>query len=387
MKLLKKEIIAKNQSGRIELQPDEDEDMWHLYNIIRAGDSIKTTTIRKVKREGATGSVSTNKMTISIIIKVEKVNFEADVCKLRVSGKTIGENEHVPKGSYHTIEIEAHKKFSLTKFCWDTIVMEALEEACDTNKKADLAAVIMQDGLAHICLVLNSMTILKSKVEISIPKKRKGFTNQHDKGMIRFYRAVLRDICTKLDFEQIKCLLIASPGFVRDEFYKFAITESEPKTSEFRVFFENKNKILKVHSSDGYKHSLREVLAQPEVARQLADTKAASELNVLNEFYEKLTKAPEWACYGPNEVRHAFEEGAISTLLISDTLFRHSNAGLRKRYLNFVEGVRNAGGKVFKFSSLHVTGERLNSLTGIAALLRFPLEFDVSSDESLVNDC
>ena len=167
MKLLKKEILSKDQSGRIELQPDEDEDMWHLYNIIRPGDSIKTTTIRKVKKETATGSVSTNKLTISIIIKVEKTNFEADVCKLRISGKSIGENEHVPKGSYHTVEIEAHKKFSLTKACWDVIVMEELEEACDVNKKADLAAVIMQDGLAHVCLVLNSMTVLKSKIDMS----------------------------------------------------------------------------------------------------------------------------------------------------------------------------------------------------------------------------
>lgn len=73
--------------------------------------------------------------------------------------------------------------------------------------------------------------------------------------------------------------------------------------------------------------------------------------------------------------------------MISDTLFRSDNVGLRKKYLRLVEGVRNAGGKVFKFSSLHVTGERLNSLTGVAALLRFPLEFDVSSDDSLQNDC
>merc|ERR1712170_36807 len=88
-----------------------------------------------------------------------------------------------------------------------------------STKKADLAAVIMQDGLAHVCLVLNSMTVLKSKIDMSIPKKRKGFTNQHDKGMKKFYTAVLRDICTKLDFSLIKCLLIASPGFVKDEFY------------------------------------------------------------------------------------------------------------------------------------------------------------------------
>jgi len=382
MKILKKEII-KDQSGRIELQPEEDEDMWHLYNIIRPGDSIKTTTIRKVKNESNTGSVTSKKITMTIIIKVEKINFEADVCKLRISGKSLGENDNVSKGSYHSVEIEAHKKFNLSKGCWDTIVLEALDDACDATKKADLAAVIMQEGLAHVCLVLSSMTILKAKIDLSIPKKRKGFTGAHDKGVQKFYKAVLRGITQHIDFSIVKCLLLASPGYVRDEFYKYALEHSEPKDSEFRSFFDNKQKIIRVHSSDGYKHSLREVLSQPGLTNQLADTKAAAELKALDVFYEKLGNAPEWACYGPNEVRFAHSNGAIATLLISDTLFRSSNVGLRRRYIKLVEQVREAGGKVHKFSSLHVTGERLNQLTGIAAILRFPMEFNQSSDDSV----
>jgi protein pelota len=38
-----------------------------------------------------------------------------------------------------------------------------------------------------------------------------------------------------------------------------------------------------------------------------------------------------------------------------------------------MSGVREAGGEVFVFSAMHVSGEQLSKLTGIAAILRFPL--------------
>ena len=38
-----------------------------------------------------------------------------------------------------------------------------------------------------------------------------------------------------------------------------------------------------------------------------------------------------------------------------------------------VDAVRGAGGEALVFSSMHVSGEQLNQLSGIAAILRFPL--------------
>jgi protein pelota len=79
------------------------------------------------------------------------------------------------------------------------------------------------------------------------------------------------------------------------------------------------------------------------------------------------------AFYGPGHVLAAAELGAIQTLLISDKLFRVNDIAKRARYASLVEGVRAAGGEALVFSSLHVSGEALNSLSGIAAILRFPL--------------
>jgi len=69
----------------------------------------------------------------------------------------------------------------------------------------------------------------------------------------------------------------------------------------------------------------------------------------------------------------AADIGAIATLLISDNLFRSPQAEDRKRYVELVEGVRDGGGKALIFSTMHVSGERLQQLGGLAAILRFPL--------------
>lgn len=39
----------------------------------------------------------------------------------------------------------------------------------------------MQEGLAHICLISGSRTIVRAKIDQNIPRKRKGDVKQHEK--------------------------------------------------------------------------------------------------------------------------------------------------------------------------------------------------------------
>lgn len=73
------------------------------------------------------------------------------------------------------------------------------------------------------------------------------------------------------------------------------------------------------------------------------------------------------------------------TLLISDKLFRVADVPRRAAYVKLVEEVKQGGGTVHVFSSMHVSGEQLNQLTGIAAVLRFPLP-ELEDEEDLDTD-
>lgn len=114
-------------------------------------------------------------------------------------------------------------------------------------------------------------------------------------------------------------------------------------------------------------------MASPGIASQIKDTKAAKETQLLQAFYDMMAKDSSRAFYGPGHVQAAHELGAVQTLLITDTLFRVNNVAQRQKYAALVEQVQEAGGEAIVFSGMHVSGEQLNQLTGLAAILRFPL--------------
>lgn len=49
MKVLKRQISTKDGDGFVQMKTEEAEDMWHAYNLIMAGDRVRTTTVRKVQ--------------------------------------------------------------------------------------------------------------------------------------------------------------------------------------------------------------------------------------------------------------------------------------------------------------------------------------------------
>ncbi|CAF4186522.1 unnamed protein product, partial [Rotaria magnacalcarata] len=53
--------------------------------------------------------------------------------------------------------------------------------------------------------------------------------------------------------------------------------------------------------------------------------------------------------------------------------FRNIDFTKRRRFVQLVDSVKESGGTVRLFSSMHASGERLSQLTGIAAILRFPM--------------
>lgn len=351
------------------LEAEESEDMWHAYNLIREGDHIRASTIRKVTTESATGTTASNKVRTTLTVQVESVEYDTQGCVLRVKGRNVVENDYVKIGQYHTVDLELNKRFTLFKTKWDSVSLERLDMACDVTQKADVAAIVMQEGLAHVCLVTSFMTLTRAKIEVTIPRKRKGHCDQHEKGLQKFYESIIRAIVLHVNFDVVKCVLVASPGFVKDHFFEFLLQYAVK--ADLKVLTLNKDKFVLVHSSSGFKHSLKEVLADPLVQNRLSDTKAAEEVKLMDRFYQLLNSDASRAFYGFKHVEKANNFQAIETLMISDTLFRSKDVKERMRYVALVDSVRENGGDVRMFSSLHVTGEQLDQLTGVAAILRF----------------
>ncbi|CAN1132173.1 Protein PELOTA 1 [Linum perenne] len=357
--------------GSIKMTPVDSDDLWYAYNLIVPGDSVMAVTVRKVLREMASGNRDAERVKLKLEVKVEGIEYDKDGGVLRIRGKNILENEHVKIGQFHTLEIELHRPFVLRKRVWDSLALEVIKQASDPTASADVTVLLMQEGLAQIFLVGRSVTTSRSRIETSIPRKHGPAIAGYDSALNKFFQNVLQAFLKHVDFNVVRCAVIGSPGFTKDQFHRFLLLEAERK--QLRSIIENKSKIILVHTTSGYKHSLREVLDAPSVMNIIKDTKAAEEVRVLKDFYDMLSNDSDRACYGPKHVEVANERLAVQTLLITDDLFRNADIPTRQKYVNLVKSVKSSGGKAHIFSTMHSSGEQLAQLTGIAAILRFPL--------------
>lgn len=357
-------------SGKAVLLCDSVEDLWHLYNLIGKGDFIKTITFRKVAHESG-GKSSSTKKKINITIKVEEIEYDQKEGIIRYKGKNVSENEFIAIGQYQSIEIAKGITFTVFKKNWDVFHIERLKQATDPTVSSDLAAIVMEEGVAHLYLISAHLTTLQAKIEQNIPKKRKGAT-QHDKSLITFFQKILEAIAKNINFELVKCVIVASPGFTKDQFADYlANNTSNDKYNE--TIQKNLNKFIYVHSSSGYKQALQEVLGKQEVLSQIKNTKATEDVAMMEKFNEILGTDMDRIVFGLISVQNASDKDAIETLILTDNFLRKVSPQIRQSVTQIMKHVKSKGGNVFKMSSQHVTGEKVDSFGGITAILRYAM--------------
>ena len=97
--------------------------------------------------------------------------------------------------------------------------------------------------------------------------------------MAKFFSQIAASINRHFNFEVLKAVLIASPGFLKDDFFSYLIKDATEQGN--KQLLDNRQKFLLVHSSTGFKHALREVMQDPQVSQRLADVKAAGETRLV----------------------------------------------------------------------------------------------------------
>ncbi|KEP64383.1 UNVERIFIED_CONTAM: Pelota, putative [Hammondia hammondi] len=391
MKLVKQNY-ERDGSGAVVCECEVADDVWTLYNIVLPGDKVKCATTRKLQRESDTGAVSSEVKKITLNILVKKSDYEGDGDVLRISGQVIDENPYVKIGSHHTLDISLHTKLTLYKEHWDRFFLDKLQEAVDRHRSAETQIVLIESGLCQIFLLSSSLGKLVAKVTAAMPKQRGPFSN-YEKVKKRFFEDVFSSLVVHTNFETVKCVLIAGPGFMKDEFLEFLHREAVKRG--LKDFISRKQMFVTASASTGHKQALIELLADPSVVALLENTKAARHAQRLQEFYKLLNRTLETStgsdtrnltCYGPLQVATAVDVGAVASLLITDGLLRSSDTAERRRFLRLVEEVERTGGEVLTFSDQHTSGEQLNMLSGVAAILKFPIDDFLEDEENAAGD-
>lgn len=341
MKLVGK-YVAKDRSGHVTLRPEDDEDMWHLYNLVQQGDQVRAPAIRRVQNVSTTGSMESHRIRLTLTLQVSRTEFSAasggtattggsdppsslqpnSFASLQISGRVAVENEHVRMGAYHTLDVEVGRDVRIVKDEWDSIALATVEQACVPGRGAEVGAIVCGEGTAAFCLLSQHMTVVRQRIDLPVPRKVSSSSSAHEKGLARFHDAIYAAFLRLIPYStpSLRAIVIASPGWVRDAVLEHIIGEAT-RTGN-KALLSVRNKFMKVHVNSPHVHSLIEVLKSPEIVSQLKETKFAREGIMLDKFFKMLGSDEMRAWYGPDHVRLAADRGAIGTLLISDELFR-----------------------------------------------------------------
>lgn len=379
MKLISKS--SSKEGAVVAVVPEDADDLWTLYNIISKGDEITLKSYRNIKPSvngiPIPGAQAQRKL-LNLTLSVESSTFVSSERELRIKGTTTIPLIDVPLSSYHTATVMINEQVKIFKEIWDSHDDEIIDNACNAMK-AEVGAIVLEEGVSHTCLITDSMTILRNKIEKSIPKKRRGDSSAHDKALNIFLNNTALAALRNLDILNLKAIVVASPGKLQNQLIE-KIFEEINKSND-KELIRCKSKFISATSSTGYLQGLEEVLKTPSIKKQLSDTKVQKNVALFDEFSKHLNNDDYRAFYGEEEVKKALEiGGAIKVLLITDTLFKNDDVNKRRHYIDIVERVKEDNGDVSIFSSLHDSGKQLDQLTGIAVILNYPVP-DLEEDD------
>ena len=137
---------------------------------------------------------------------------------------------------------------------------------------------------------------------------------------------------------------------------------------------ELKKKIVLAACSDVTQTALHEVTKSPELAKILQNNRAREEEMLMEGLLKSLKD--DLATYGFKEVKEAILTGAVETLLLTDELIKQKK--LTGEYFELDELMQQLdalNGKIHVLSTEFAGGQKLKGLGGIAAILRYKLEW------------
>lgn len=304
--LLKRNLISDSVlQGHVTLRPEDDEDMWHLYNLIQEQDFVRATAIRcvvvnlnfnpslissssRVQKVSTTGSIDSQRVRVNLTLQVSRVDFSSsaapstnegststeissantNTAALHISGRVTSENQYVKLGAFHTLDIEANRDVRIEKADgWDSVALARVEEAIVPGRGAEVGAVVCGEGTAAFCLLSEHMTLVTQRISVSIPRKAASSgASQHEKALQKFYGSIYDSFIRHIPYSNVglKAIVIASPGWVRDSVFTYMVDEAGKRGDKI-LLKALREKTVRVHVSSPHVHSLVEVLKSPEV--------------------------------------------------------------------------------------------------------------------------
>ncbi|WP_292410387.1 MULTISPECIES: mRNA surveillance protein pelota [unclassified Methanoculleus] len=328
--------------GEIRLFAETLDDLWHLSHLVGPGDLVFATTFRSV--EAATDKLrpeKAEKRPVRLGIRVEKVEFHQHTNRLRIGGVI---ESGVDVSSHHTLNVEAGSEISVVKY-WRPVDCERIRRAVRASAYDVVHVVSVEEGEAQVYR-------LRQFGPEWVTTVAAGSSKGADTGTRQALFEKTLDVLAAVTGP----LVVAGPGFVKDEFAEY-VRASAPGLAE---------RMLVIETRRIGRGAVQEIIGQGVLDRLIGDLHLAREVRLMDEVLLRIATTGAVA-YGIDEVRKAAAYGAAETVLVSDTLLRDREA------TDVIREAERVNATVVVMSTEFEPGERLAALGGAAALLRYKI--------------
>ncbi len=352
MKLL--ELNTKKAHFKVKIENADD--LWYLSQLIEKNDIISGRTERKIRLDsGDERNVKVTKKHVFLSLEVEKVEFSRYQNWLRVSGKIREAPEDVPKGSYHTFNLEPDNMIEVQKSELLKYQIDRLQDVCKEKETKLLAVVFDREDAIFARIKAQGYEILSEK-KGEVEKKIEGVRPAGN-----FYTEIIKiieDYQSRYGFENI---IVASPAFFKDDLMKSLKSQ------------ELKKKIVLATVSSVNNAGIDELIKRPEIKNVLQKNRFAQEIAMVEEVLKEISKRGAVA-YGFDECRKACDAGAVKSLLVTDELImKMREQGNYQELEKMMKDAEAVNGEVHIINSEHNGGKKLDGLGGVAAILRYKM--------------
>jgi protein pelota len=337
------------RTNEIKLLPETLDDLWHLHNLVDEGDLVFATTFRrKEEKPDKLRPERIEKIRMRLGIRVKKVEFHESDDNLRI----LGAIEQGPQdiGEHHTLMLSIGDPLTIIKPDWRAQHFDRIKRAVESSDQPSIFFVSIEDTDAVIAA--SRQYGLKEIVTITRSSTGKMYDTKPNE--LEYLDEIVDKLVTMVHGEP---LILLGPGFTKEALAR-RIREKAPELA---------GSVSIQHTGQAGMAGVSELMKSGVGGKMLEQSRVAKETRLMEELFAEIGKSGMFS-YGDESVKAAAEAGAIRTLLVLDKKLRTPE--IDKLLLK----VESAKGEFVIVSSLHEAGRRLESLGGVAALLRYRME-------------
>ena len=242
--------------------------------------------------------------------------------------------------------------------CDQTYVLDLLKDMTETQESYGLIVVDRRE--ATLGLLQGTLVTTLTKLTSNVPgKTTKGgqsanrYARIRENAAIEFFKRISEAANKEfLHRKELKGILLGGPGPTKEDFVEYLNNEIKKKIIAI--------KDITYTDEFGLNHLVE--LSQDTLAKEAI----AQERKLLVDFFERLARDIKKTAYGFENVKKAFESGAVEKVLVCENL--------EDSKVDELEDLADQTGASFHIVSLDTQeGKQLRDLGGVGAILRYQL--------------